>query len=728
MSSDQIFYTYYSPTDTRHPNKVKYTDNLSAVGDILVTSSKGFDNLNARDIISSSWGDGIQKQNDFNYNVSITNGFKYGYQFINNSLQYVTSNSSMNNTIAKQITIDDFDYDTIFGLTRANPAVIDYNYYKGITTNIFGEGTPVTNKETTRIGPKLFLYKSNENEYTTGNIIDGARLNSTSANVNTVNTVPNEGTYNYISNYAGLQLEWNNNNITISNNTTLYNLENAWPYKIQYKADQWYQILTNGQKSALLTLPYWHRDDDEAQGVENRYYILNVEKDGNDIKYSYYKIDKIVENNYYYIVSYFDTRPTIKDTDDKEFDSAHSSLFNENLVQILPLAKFDYRTFLGIHDPYRSSNIAACVPVCYTVSKESTQPLVSSDSSGTLRNYGFNPIPIKYEKNITITTTLNYTVANMVNLSNTLTGWNYLRKNFSDNINDSIISRGNLPYINVGILVYIPSTVYPVDITNDQNKFIRFYKWLDSFTASNDKNKYYYGYNSATSSKASFDFANAIYNDILSNPNRPSTSTSRQLPACICFNNSDPYDDHLKNSNNQNDANSTSRWFYQNYNVKNTGSDLIKFINTLSVPINNALNTTHTATDNYTFRLSKIEYDKQQQPDANNTEYFYIIGTYIYITKNLDTSTSQNNPHYLGFSPSTNVTLRELLSNRDNNRYLYPNKILDGLMADSHDPTIKYGDIGNDTTTTNTDKYALMKDIFITPSLYMTLNESVGDV
>ena len=164
MSSDQIYYTYYSPTDVQHPNKVKYTDNLSAAGDILVTSSSGFDNLNTRPIITSSWGDGIQKQNDFNYNVSITNGFKYGYEF-KDSLQYVGTNSNMNNTVARQITIDDFDYDTIFGLTRANPAVVDYNYYRGETANVFGEqgsGKAVIDIETTRIGPKAFVFNSTE--------------------------------------------------------------------------------------------------------------------------------------------------------------------------------------------------------------------------------------------------------------------------------------------------------------------------------------------------------------------------------------------------------------------------------------------------------------------------------------------------------------------------------------------------------------------------------------
>lgn len=33
-----------------------------------------------------------------------------------------------------------------------------------------------------------------------------------------------------------------------------------------------------------------------------------------------------------------------------------------------------------------------------------------------------------------------------------------------------------------------------------------------------------------------------------------------------------------------------------------------------------------------------------------------------------------------------------------------------------------------DASTKSRDYYALMKDMFVTPSLYMTINESVGDV
>lgn len=727
MSSAQIYYTYYSPTDAQHPNKVQYTDNLGANGDILVTNSKGFENLNTRSIITSSWRDGIQKQNDFNYNVSITNGFKFKTGKVNYDKQdVVSSDSNIANTIAKQITLDDFDYDTIFGLTRVDPAVIDYNYYR-VNKNVFGGGSTISNKEKTRIGPKLFLYKSTsastDNDYTTGTLNHTLEQTATVNDVRVTTNAAN-GTYNYISSYSGQTLSWNNYNYTITNTETLYNLENAWPYKIQYKANQWYQLLTNGQKSALLTLPYWHTDDTEASDVTNRYYILNVEKgnDGNPV-YSYYKMDKIVENNYYYIVSYFDTRPTIKTDPSIVFDSMHSSLFNENLVQILPLAKFDYMTYIGIHDVGEVSNIAACVPVCYTVSKDATQALISAtDPANTsgLKNFGFNPIPIKYEKNITITTTLNYTVANMTNLSNLLTGWNYLHKNFSAGGN--IISRGNLPYINAGILVYIPSSKeeygYNFDQNPYKNKFIRFRKWLDSFNANgNDDRKYYYGYNTTTCASTNFNFATEIYNDIAAHPN---SNTSRSLPGCINFNDN-TYNDYLIHNEN-NIYDSSNRWFYENNNVITSGCDMIKFINTLSVPINNALNTTHTANDNYTFRLSKIKYD---DVNINNTEYFYIIGTYIYITKNLDAATASANPHYLGFSPSTNVTLREMLNS--GTAYLYPNKIIDGLMVDSSDPTVKYDVVGKEEgRATNT--YALMKDIFITPSLYMTLNESVGDV
>jgi len=263
--------------------------------------------------------------------------------------------------------------------------------------------------------------------------------------------------------------------------------------------------------------------------------------------------------------------------------------------------------------------------------------------------------------------------------------------------------------------IYIPSTRSTYRFNFNQgtykNKFIRFWKWLDSFPLDGDK-KYYYGYNTGTYTKTQYDFATTIYNDIKTAPNR--LNDNRSLPACLNFNSTgNTYNDHQTTDN---------TFFYENDNVLETGSDMIKFINTLSVPINNALNTTHTANDNYTFRLSKINYTGNAT-GTNNTEYFYIIGTYIYITKNLDTATAAANPHYLGFSPSTNVTLKDMLNNGTS--YLYPNKILEGLMVDSSDPTIKYSDM-NDKESTNT--YALMKDIFITPSLYMTLNESVGDV
>lgn len=799
MSSEQIYYTYYSPTDWQHPNKVKYTENLSNAGDLLVTSSSGFENLNARkviarDDITSSWGAGIQKQNDFNYNVSVTNGFKFNSSMVNN-IQVVSASSNIANTIAKQITIDDFDYDTIFGLTRANPNVIDYNWYAGrqgnTKQNIFGNGNPITNKETTRIGPKLFLYKGTSNDYQIGNITTTITKNVPIDNGD-YGTVINDGTYNNILKYKDQKIEWNGSSVDITNTTTFYKAEEAWPYKIQYNPNQWYHILTNGQKSALLTLPYWDPTLPDLSAVDpERYYVLNVKKDKNTDNpiYSYYKLDRIVENNYYYIVSYFDTRPTVRDKQ-LTFNSNSSSLFNENTIQILPLTKFDYQTFIALHDDSMSSCIASCMPVSYTTSRKPVEPLfilssgIGLDGSTSYpENFGLNPIAIKYEKNITITTTLNYTIANMTNLSNILTGWNYLHKNFTDSTNYKELVRGNLPFINAGIIVYIPTTntsttnnittntgIKYTDLDSN-NKFIRFYKWLNSFNTQDGNDHYFWhgintGYDeSKTVSRTNINFSEYfknIYNyigddtnDLTQTQTMSPTSTicdvfyKQSTPAFINFNSGYTttkkylFNDHLAKNYVYADKDVDSNIIDSNTDflvlpvTDNDGStqatDVIKFINTLCVPINNALNTTHTATDNYTFRLKKSRFK-----GGDNTDYFYIIGTYIYITKNIPYDTFSSCPHYLGFSPSTNITTHELLSKDTiknawlgyENGYQYPQRIVRSFVCDSQNYLNVFDGLKYENTTnmTDLDYYALMKDIFVTPSLYMTLNESVGDV
>lgn len=771
MSSDQIYYTYYSPTDVQHPNKVKYTDNLSAAGDILVTSSSGFDNLNTRPIITSSWGDGIQKQNDFNYNVSITNGFKYDLAVNNNlsNIEYLSASSNVANTIARQLTIDDFNYDTIFGLSKVNPCVIDYNYYKGETTNIFGGGSAVSDKEIARIGPKLFVYSSNVqlyNNYNTGYIRSTLDDDIT---VNSVNTDLSKSTYNYIANYNGRTIDWNGSTITIGKDTKLKDLEIRWPYKIQHNANQWYQILTNGQKSALLTLPYYYNDPKESvANNQDRFYILNVKKDNdNNPIYSYYKLDKIVENNYYYITSYFDTRPTIKNKK-LQYGSNCSSLFNENTIQVLPLAHYDYQTYYAIHNDSMSSCIASCVPVSYTTSNPPRPSLVGGvlgDGSSYPDNLGLNPIPIKYEKNITISTTLNYTIANMTNLSNILTGWNYLPKNFTDTNGDLV--RGNLPYINVGIIVYIPTTnpAYNYVVNNKLNSnncYVKFYNWLKSFdTEPNNPVKYWYGINGGdqntkvTSENINFsnyfrniygyiDFESGFSNvgEIASWPGSVDTSNfyNCSIPAFINFNKNDLYgnfDDKLPSehlySGTEADNSPTNFATLPNESL---GNDAIKFVNVLCAPVNNALDTTHTVHDNYTFRLSKADFTDAAK--TTNTDYFYIIGTYIYLTKNIPYGIASKYPHYLGFSPSTNITTHQLLSvdvtqsegTNDNNQYTYPRRIIRTFMCDSQNYLSTFNGVSFNNTNdmANNNYYALMKDIFVTPSLFMTINESVGDV
>ena len=794
MSSEQIYYTYYSPTDRQHPNKVKYTENLSNAGDLLVTSSSGFENLNARDVITSSWGDGIQKQNDFNYNVSVTNGFKFNSAMVNN-IQVVSASSNIANTIAKQITIDDFDYDTIFGLTRADPSVIDTNYYT-VGDSVFTENNYeqiLTNKETTRIGPRLFIYKGD------GNLND-ATVSSTS--------VLKTFSANYISKYVGKTVECGGKSESISLTTQLKDIETAWPYKIQYNANQWYHILTNGQKSALLTLPYW--DQSLNTGTENnteRYYILNVTKSKNgDPIYSYYKLDKIVENNYYYIVSYFDTRPTIKNSDNIVFDSYNTSLFNENVIQIMPLQQYDYLTNIILHDKDASSTIASCLPLSFTTAKSNIKHIIDSGNyiisgdpedttkpSEVLNNFGLNPIAIKYEKNITITTTLNYTIANMTNLSNILTGWNYLHKDFQSD--GTLFTRGNLPYINAGILVYIPTNrnmYQPVvngenntKLLNYRNRFVRYVHWLESFKFGYIKgdetttDKFWnnitgdkiYGETGEPPFQSAYVYSNSNINYIykcIESDNGKFSDKNLSTPAFIRFCDAtydvsgdklEQPDDHIEalttsndvilsnfknisyvKSNNAAATNfcdiTTDNNLLSEKSYKKSGSDVIKFINTLSVPINNALNTTHTAVDTYTFRLSKTEFDVTDLQEGEkdliiNTDYFYIIGTYIYITKNLPAAKSIQNPHYLGFSPSTNITTKQMNGNNPDNHEnpsTFPIKSLNAFMSDSAAPFANlYNNTINDGQTKG-GKYALMKDIFVTPSLYMTLNESVGDV
>lgn len=801
MSSEQIYYTYYSSTDWQHPNKVKYTENLSNAGDLLVTSSSGFENLNARDVITSSWGDGIQKQNDFNYNVSVTNGFKFNSAILDNDIQYVAANSNIANTIAKQITIDDFDYDTIFGLSKVNPNVIDYNWYYGgwnnAARNIFGQTEyNLSDKELTRIGPKLFLfggfnnYKDSHNNYTsTNDYITGtinATLNTSCTVKNLQEFSKNNNAYNVSTNiniFNGQKLDWGSkHDVEIKDSETLYNLESAWPYKIQYNPNQWYHILTNGQKSALLTLPYYYTDSNEIANNQDRYYILNVNKDKKgDPVYSYYKLDKIVENNYYYIVSYFDTRPTIKSNVKRQFSSNCSSLFNENAIQVMPLVQYNYQTYDLLHKDDKASYIASCLPLSFTTSKPPVTPLVNTTRNGSIAytdNFGLNPIAIKYEKNITISTTLNYTIANMTNLANILTGWSYLNQNFEKNVNESTlpISRGNLPYINAGIIIYIPTDNPKYSILNSNsndlnynNRLSRFFKWLISFdyglenqnnNSSHTRGMFWDIINNDIPSSPDF-FPNSnifkIYKKILDTAQEndddfyksSSIFSTYSTPACINFNIKNDnngfiehYDDHLTQSDEFigkpdkwqviPDTNSTNfcdipAKYTGEISSKylETGSDIIKFVNTLNVPITNALNTTHTATDDYTFRLDKSKFSNGKY---SNTDYFYIIGTYVYITKNVKANIANDNPHYLGFSPSTNITtskLGELVLSDNNIVYSYPHKSLSSFMADISAPTVSYFDLSNQT---NKGSNALMKDVFITPSLFMTINESVGDV
>lgn len=727
MSSEEIYFPYYKPTDVSHPNKVLYTDNMGSNYDIIITGPNGMVNLNEKGVLDYNYSSD-EYINDYIYSVSVTNGFKYNSTYVtSNKFQTLSEFSSIADTIARQINIDNFNYDTIFGLTVANPSVIDYNYYSAENeTNVFSMSQSITNKEITKIGPKLFLYTTsttgNKNDYVNG--IMNATL-TTSDNINIFSSDADSSNVNNILSYNGKTLASLDGISVVNINDTaiLYDLEVHWPYKIQYNDDQYYHMLTNGRKTALLTLPY-------ETSTSDTYYLLDVRSLNNNQVYNYKKLDEIVENNYYYIVSYFDTRPTIKNKNTISFSSKSSSLFDENNIQFMPLVYFYPQMVYLLHDESNASNIASCNPVSFTTTTGHTliSPGTYNGVEVNKSNYGLNPLQLTWDKNLTITTTLNYTCANMVNLSDTLTGWNYLNQNL-DSTKD-IISRPNMPYINVGLLIYIPTTDEPYIQSNNQlnsnNHFIRFYNWLSEFGWDNFWD--FVDDNASNRVSMADQFTN-IYNTInVASSNQDSfdsTFVSLSTPACLNFNinqntvsSSESYNDHLDVSN----IDFNNNVNFLDLNVNNTSDtnvrDVIKCVTVMSVPINNALNTTHTVSDTFTFRLDK-------QNSAILGDYYYIIGTYIYLTKGVQATLSLQNKHYLGFSPSTNILGLNLFQEQIGSQiiYNYPKKCINSFLTDTSNPFINtYLD------SRNVYRNSLMKDMFITPSLFMTINESVGDI
>lgn len=771
--STEIHLPYYSPTDVSNTNKVKYTTDLGSDTSLIITSNDGFVNLNRINVYdkdytndeSTNLGTGI---NDYLYTVMKTNGFKFSSEDIspNNDLpKYLGPKTELNNTITKQLSIDNFDYNFIYGLPTAKQEVIDWNYFNPTSTskNVFSNtGNVLSNKvENVKIGPRLFYYGFTNDGYQGYGFTNNntGMMNDNSSTVGNIVQASNTGALSIRTNIAEYYGE-TVNGISIQASTLLIDLERAWPYKVQPASDQYYQMITNGINTGLLTIPY------ESSPNQTSYYMLSIGQDSNRkqvIQYS--KLDDIVENNYYYITSYFDARPTIQTNNSVYFPSNCASLFNENLVQVLPLMNFNPYMPFFLHSS-NASNFANINPVCYTTFNNASNKLYN-DQPTTF-------IPLKWDKNITITTQLNFTCANLTNLSEILTGWNYLPQDF--NSDNNIKSRANLPYVNVGLILYFPSqnsnfnyiTTNP-SITDPayNNKYHRFVNWLNSF--SKTPNTSFYKsiivdptINTTVSLNTNnlTDLYDYTYEQIEINNNTATFNDGLSNVACINFNNrnndlNDQYSDHLNLFSNNLDKQNyfvNSNNTYDNIFIEpiinngttntyeTTNSDVIKFYTTLSLPITNALNTTYTMNDTCTFCFTKFGQLNSDGSIGTNVgsqylaDRYYIIGTFIYLTKSLPTSEMKNNPHYIGFAPSTNIASKDLLSSVEteiiNNNvipksYNYPASILSSFVTDTSNPLSgSYKSTG----TSDPDKNPIMKDMFATPSLFMTINESVNNI
>lgn len=428
----RIYLPYYNPSTNF--NKVKYSNEFNHNGSMIVTDfDNGFRELNAGDIFVNDYVYSTNVQKTTYITALTTDNKNTAY------LSSVIGDNGANTTTIGQTTIANLEYDLIFGLTTADPSVLDYNYYKGVSNNVFGGGTAVSNREMTRIGPKLFLYKNTGgNDYAVGN------MTATVPDGTTVQSVTGD---DYLGSPLGLVgstvTGLNGNELYVERTTPLSNVNQLWPYKVQHKDTQYYQLLTNGQKQALLALP-------QVNVNKTKQYLLTTNQNANlEAEYSYTDLGDLLTNNYHYIVSYFDTRPTEKGTP-TDFPSACSSIFNENAVQILPLTAFTGTISEAVRHQAISSCIASINPVSYTTTPATPFPYCLEEALD-----GINPIALEWGKNITITTELNYTCANMVNLSNILTGWNYLPQNM--NKNNEYITRANLPYVNIGLMLYVPN-------------------------------------------------------------------------------------------------------------------------------------------------------------------------------------------------------------------------------------------------------------------------------
>lgn len=316
-TSNLMYLPYYMPDVSF--NKVKYSNNLIKNGSILITDpDNGITDMNQKFL-------GIFK-NDYTYqpvvqstifNIGFVQNNNNNITFFNGFTQNITESTKLN-----QNSIQNFNYNTIFGLTKADKTVIDWNYFGANREEL-------TDAIYSRLGPKLFYY--NNGDYTTGNFSIGD-LGTVKSPLNIDNSIKN------LSNISGLiiyPVDPNLQPITIDGTTQINSINNIWPYKVQQKDTQYYSILTNGKNEALLALPTVELNTPTQ-------YLLTTKFNDTTMKneYSYTDLGDIIQNNYHYIVSYFDTRPTRSNRNDITFNSLISSIFNENLVQFMPLAHF----------------------------------------------------------------------------------------------------------------------------------------------------------------------------------------------------------------------------------------------------------------------------------------------------------------------------------------------------------------------------------------------------
>lgn len=432
-TSNLMYLPYYMPDVSF--NKVKYSNNLMKNGSILITDPvDGIIDINQKFL--------GQFKNDYIYQPNIqSTTWNIARQNVNNE-QLIYFNGSSNNvtqsTKVNQNSIQNFNYNTIFGLTQADQSVIDWNYYNATTTNT------LTDAEYSRLGPKLFLYNTPVNNYKTGNVDLWTSYNDTKISTSVEKLSISQS-------LIGMNISPINpslSSLNVTSNTAISSINNIWPYKVQPKDTQYYNILTNGYNEALLALP-------KVETTTRNQYLLTtkINPATNRQEYSYTDLGDIIQNNYHYIVSYFDTRPTVC-KNNYNFQSTISSLFLENLIQFFPIANFNYSICEMVHNGQQSSMIASCLPFAWTTTPQTTFPNASIDDMNSIC-----PIQLEWGKNITVTTELNYTCANMVNLSNILTGWNYYGPNFSSppSSNYSAVSRINAPYVNIGLVLYVPN-------------------------------------------------------------------------------------------------------------------------------------------------------------------------------------------------------------------------------------------------------------------------------